>query len=78
MLFFRHILATIADRGGKILRGAPESFPSFRAGETTRSPAQILAHMADFLEWALRLAEDRESEDPGLWPYISQFSPLRE
>ncbi|HUN83596.1 MAG TPA: hypothetical protein VMU48_04415 [Terracidiphilus sp.] len=57
---FRHILATIAYRGGKILRDAPEAYLSFRAGETARTSAQILAHMADLLEWALRLAEGTE------------------
>ena len=58
--FFRHILATIAYRGGKVLRDAPEAFPSFRPGDTSRSSAQILAHMADLLEWTLRLAEGAE------------------
>jgi len=58
--FLRHILATIAYRGSKVLRGAPESFSSFRAGDTSRSAAQILAHMADLLEWTLRLCEGSE------------------
>ncbi len=54
--FFRQILATIAYRGGKTLRGAPGSFAEFRIAETSRTPAQILAHMADLLEWTVRLA----------------------
>ena len=58
---FRHFLATIAYRGSKTLRNAPQSFPLFRAGDTSRSPAQILAHMADLLEWTLRLAEGGET-----------------
>lgn len=72
--FFRHILATIAYRGSKALRNAPEAFPSFRAGDSSRSPAQILAHMADLLEWTLRLVEGVESwrdawrpVAPGTW-----------
>ena len=52
--FFRHILATIAYRGGKTLRGAPESFAAFRIAETSRTPAQILAHIADLVEWTFR------------------------
>ena len=52
--FFRHILATIAYRGGKTLRDAPESFAEFRIAETSRTPAQILAHMADLVEWTFR------------------------
>lgn len=52
--FFRHILATIAYRGGKTLRDAPASFAAFRVAETSRTPAQILAHMADLIEWTFR------------------------
>lgn len=70
----RHMLATIAYRAGKALRNAPESFSSFCAGETSRTPAQILAHMGDLIEWTLRLAEGRESWHdawrpvaPGAW-----------
>jgi hypothetical protein len=57
---FRHVLATIAYRGSKTLRNAPESFPAYRAGDTSRSPAQILSHMGDLVEWTLRLAEGEE------------------
>ena len=48
--FLRHTIATLAYRGDKILRDAPDSFASFRAGETTRTPAQILAHIGDLLD----------------------------
>ena len=57
----RHTLATLAYRGGKALRGVPAGFAEFRAGETTRTPAQILAHMGDLLDWALTIAEGREA-----------------
>ncbi len=53
----RHALATLAYRGGKAVRGAPESFAGFRASETTRTPAQLVAHIGDVLEWTLRLAD---------------------
>lgn len=49
----RHTLATLAYRGGKALRGAPSDFPGFRAGESTRTPGEILAHVGDLLDWAL-------------------------
>ena len=45
----RHTLATLAYRGAKAVRGAPDSFASFKASETTRTPAQILAHVGDLL-----------------------------
>ena len=52
----RHTIATLAYRGGKALRGAPSGFEDFRAGETTRTPGQILAHLGDLLDWALSIA----------------------
>jgi hypothetical protein len=57
----RHTLATLAYRGGKAVRGASESFASFKASETTRTPAQILAHIGDLLDWALSIAEGKET-----------------
>ena len=53
----RHTLATVAYRGGKALRGAPESFASFRAGQSTRTPAEILAHIGDLFDWGVSLAK---------------------
>ena len=49
----RHTIATLAYRGAKAVRGADDSFASFRASETTRTPVQILAHIGDLLDWAL-------------------------
>jgi hypothetical protein len=53
----RHVLATIAYRGGKTLKDAPASFAGFKAGDATRSPGEILAHMGDLFEWALSAAQ---------------------
>jgi hypothetical protein len=52
----RHTLATLAYRGGKAVREAPGGFGEFRAGPGTRTPAEILAHVCDLLDWALWLA----------------------
>ena len=57
----RHTVATLAYRGGKALRGAPDSFANFRASETSRTPAEILAHIGDLLDWALSMAKGAES-----------------
>jgi hypothetical protein len=66
----RHTLATLAYRGGKAMRGVPDSFSSFRSSETTRTPGGILAHIGDLLDWALSMARGtqvwRESE-PQSW-----------
>ncbi|MDA0311077.1 MAG: hypothetical protein O2992_03040 [Gemmatimonadetes bacterium] len=53
----RHIVATIAYRGGKALRGAPPGFGSVSAGEGTRSAVQILSHVGDLFAWGLALAD---------------------
>src|SRR6195256_3814503 len=66
----RHTVATLAYRGAKAVRGAPETFASFHASETTRSPAQILAHVGDLLDWALSIAKGDETwnnSEPLLW-----------
>ena len=57
----RHTLATLAYRGGKVLRGAPDGFAEFRVGETSRTPGRILAHIGDLLDWALSLALGAEA-----------------
>ena len=57
----RHTVATLAYRGAKAVRGAPDSFAAFKASETTRTPAQILAHVGDLLDWALSIAKGDET-----------------
>ncbi len=51
----RHTLATLAYRGGKAIRHAPDGFNEF--GQAGRSPEKILAHIGDLLDWALSMAE---------------------
>jgi hypothetical protein len=55
----RHTVATLAYRGGKAVRHAPGEFAAFKAGPTTRTPVEILAHVGDLLDWALGLADGR-------------------
>jgi hypothetical protein len=57
----RHTVATVAYRGGKALRGAPESFAAFAIGEPPRTPAQILAHIGDLFDWALSHASGKQA-----------------
>jgi hypothetical protein len=57
---FRHALATLAYRGGKVFRGAPAGFADFRAGDGLRTPGQILAHMGDLFDWALSIAQGQQ------------------
>lgn len=57
--FLRHILATIAYRGGKAIRNAGPNFAECSAAETTRTPARILAHIGDLMDWGLAMSEGR-------------------
>ncbi len=56
----RHTIATLAYRGGKTLRDVPGTFAQFRNGEQGRTPAEILAHIGDLLDWARSLAKGKQ------------------
>ena len=60
----RHTLATLAYRGGKAVRAAPPEFGSFRAGPSTRTPAEILAHVGDLLDWGITACDGRNVWQP--------------
>lgn len=67
----RHTVATLAYRGGKAVRSAPDTFAEFRASDDTRTPAQILAHIGDLLDWALSMARGKQTwhdSTPLPWP----------
>lgn len=55
----RHALATLAYRGGKTIRGVPPSFAGYGSPESSRTPAKILAHIGDLMDWGLSMAEGR-------------------
>jgi hypothetical protein len=57
----RHTVATLAYRGAKAVRGASDSFASFGSPGTKRTPARILAHIGDLLDWALSIAKGAEA-----------------
>lgn len=53
----RHTVATLAYRGGKAVREAPEGFAELRVSASSRTPGEVLAHVGDLLDWALSLAK---------------------
>lgn len=53
----RHVVATVAYRGGIAVSGSPENFAAFRVDETARTPGEILAHIGDLLEGSLYLVK---------------------
>jgi hypothetical protein len=56
----RHMLATLAYRARKPLTGAPAGFADFRTSETARTPAEILSHLGDLLDWTLPLLKGKQ------------------
>src|SRR5271156_5021910 len=64
----RHTVATLAYRGAKAMRGAPAHFAEFHASETTRTPSQLVAHLADLLDWTFAMAQGKNEyhESPPL------------
>lgn len=70
---FRHAVATIAYRGGKAIRGAPENFADFDGAG--KSPVEILAHIGDLLEWTLRMTHgstEWRATPPQSWEHESR------
>ena len=66
----RHACAVAAYRGAKAMRGAPASFGDFTAGAGTRTPREIVSHMADLYAWALTMASGAVkwvNHTPGTW-----------
>ncbi len=66
----RHTLATLAYRAAKSVRSAPPEFAGFKAGPDTRTPAEILAHMGDLMDWGLAMSRDTpvwQNSDPLPW-----------
>jgi hypothetical protein len=57
----RHTVATVAYRGGKAVRGAPEHFAAYSPDGTSRTPLKILAHIGDLFDWALSQAKGAEA-----------------
>jgi len=69
--FLRHTLATLAYRAGKALRGAPDSFAAFDPDKSGRTPAKILAHMGDLMDWGLTICKGKQAwqdSAPLPWP----------
>jgi hypothetical protein len=67
----QHTLATLAYRGGKVVRGVPDRFGDFKTEAAIRTPGQILAHIGDLLDWALALADGQHvwnDSAPAPWP----------
>lgn len=55
----RHAVATLAYRTAKALRNAPLEFAQFRSAPDSRTPVELLAHMGDLFDWAIKMCDGR-------------------
>lgn len=73
----RHTVATVAYRGGKVVRDAPPSFAGFSGDGSARTAAKIVAHLADLYDWALTQANGAEAwhdTTPAEWDHeVARF-----
>ena len=77
----RHCLAAIAYRTQKALRGAPDSFNTFEAGQQVRTPADLVRHMTSVLGYARTFFEGgryRAEPLPDLAAEIGRFHAMLE
>lgn len=67
----RHTLAALAYRAARAVENAPPEFAGFGGGADPKTPATILAHMGDLMDWALSLVEGNHrwrNSEPLAWP----------
>jgi hypothetical protein len=57
----RHLVATLTYRAAKVLRETPPDFAQANFGSSTRQPVLIVAHLADLMSWAVRMAHGEPS-----------------
>ena len=77
----RHYLAALAYRTQYALRGAPESFGTFQAGNQVRTPAELVRHMTSVLGYARTFFEGgryRPDPLPDLDGEVTRFHSMLE
>jgi hypothetical protein len=62
--FLRHVLASLAYRTRVVVRDAPKDFENARVVDSSRSAAEVLAHMGDLLDWSLTIAQGKQVWHP--------------
>jgi hypothetical protein len=66
----RHTVATLAYRAEKVLRDVPAGFADTRLAPGCRTPLEIVGHLGDLMEWAVRTAQGQmvwKAESAGEW-----------
>ena len=74
----QHFLAALAYRTQKALRGAPESFASFRAGPTTRTPKELVWHMTGVIGYARTMFHGGRFTPPEMPTFAEEIARFHE
>lgn len=70
----QHFLAALAYRTQKALRGAPASFPDFRAGTNVRTPHELLWHMTGVVGYARTMLRGGDFAPPRLGTFAEEVA----
>jgi len=74
----QHFLAALAYRTQKALRGAPESFASFRIGPTSRTPKELVWHMTGVIGYARTMLHGGRFQPPELPTLADEITRFHE
>ena len=74
----QHLLAALAYRTQKALRGAPESFAEFRASETSRTPFELVWHMTGVIGYARTFLHGGDFEPPRMATFADEVTRFHE
>lgn len=70
--FLQHLLASIAYRTQKALRGAPREFADFRTGLNVRTPHEIVWHMTGLMGYARTMLNGGEFAPPRMPTFVEE------
>jgi hypothetical protein len=74
----QHFLAALAYRTQKALRDAPESFASFRASPTTRTPKELVWHMTGVIGYARTMFHGGRFTPPEVPTFAEEIARFHE
>lgn len=74
----QHFLAALAYRTQKALRGAPESFATFRVGPTSRTPKELVWHMTGVIGYARTMFHGGRFTPPEVSTFAEEVARFHE
>jgi hypothetical protein len=74
----QHFLAALAYRTQKALRGAPETFATFRVGPTSRTPKELVWHMTGVIGYARTMFHGGRFTPPEVATFADEITRFHE